>query len=392
MKVVMLGRYPTGKINNGVAVHTVNLINNLGKACGKEHEIHMISFGDMTRTIYDGAAEIKILRIHKIYYLLPILPLMKLMHEIRKVKPDVIHVQGVNLSPYLISMLLSGKNCKKVITLHSNPTKELIAHNELKYNTPKYYFLRWLESRGLNDSDLIICVTSILKEWALEEQKNGKSKKALVMPNGVDLNTFWPVKKSDARKKLGIPENDFIIFHAKAFVARNGQKYLIQAMPRILEHIPGAKLYLAGEGPLKPEMQTLIEDLHIKDNVVLLGDLPNVKVPGYLAASDVICIPSIFTEGLEEGSSIFLIEAMAMEKPCIASDMGGLAESIKNGVNGLLIPDKDEAAISSAVIRLYDDPALADRISKNARLYVEHERNWGALTDQLLRLYKSVVN
>jgi glycosyltransferase involved in cell wall biosynthesis len=117
-----------------------------------------------------------------------------------------------------------------------------------------------------------------------------------------------------------------------------------------------------------------------------------LKIPDYLAASDVVCIPSIRVEGLEEGSSIFQIEAMAMEKPCVASNIGGLAESIENGVTGLLIPDKEAAAISSAVIRLYDDPALSDAIGKNARRYVERERNWGALTNRLLRMYESIVN
>jgi glycosyltransferase involved in cell wall biosynthesis len=317
---------------------------------------------------------------------------MKLMYEIRKLRPDIIHVQGINLSPYLISMLLYGRKSKKVITVHSYPTKELIGLNELKYNTPKYYFLRWLEKRGLNDSDLLICVTNVLKDWALEEQKNGRSKQIMVMPNSVDLSTFRPVRKPDARHRLGISGDDFIIFHAKEFWERNGQRYLIQAMPRILERIPGAKLYLAGDGPTMPEMQKLIKDLSVQDNVVLLGYVSNLKIPDYLAASDVVCIPSIRVEGLEEGSSIFLIEAMAMEKPCVASNIGGLAESIENGVTGLLIPDKEAAAISSAVIRLYDDPALSDAIGKNARRYVERERNWGALTNRLLRMYESIVN
>jgi glycosyltransferase involved in cell wall biosynthesis len=392
MKVLMLGRYPTGKISGGVAVHNVNLIHNLGLAGGKKIDIRMVSFGDESRTFYDGAAQIKTIKIHKLYYLLPVLPLMKLLSEIRKAKPDIIHVQGIGLSPYLISALFSGKKYKKAITIHGHYTRELIAHQELKYRTPKYYFLSWLEKRGLNDADLLLCVTNILKDWALAEQKGGRPKRVVVMPNGVDLQLFRPGKKSEIRQGSGIPEKDFIIFLAKGFVARNGHEYLIRAMPEILKHVPEAKLYLAGEGPLKPEMEKLTEDLGVKNNVIFLGDLPNEKISGYLAASDVVCLPSIRTEGLEEGSSIFLVEAMAMEKPCIASDMGGLTESISNGVNGLLIPDKDETAIASAVIRLYDDPALADTIAKNARLYVERKRNWGVITDELLRLYQSIIS
>lgn len=383
----MFGKYPEHGAGNGVAAHIVSLVNSMGMMDGKKYEFHMISFGDASQTIYDGNAQVKILKIYKIYYLLPIIPILKLMYEVKKIKPDILHVQGINLSPYLLYTLFSGKKYKKVITIHGYPTREMIAHGELKYHTLKYFFLRWIELKGIRDSDLLICVSTPLKKWAHEELCLDRSKKAILQLTAVDVKAFKPLEKSEERRKLGIPMEDFIIFHAKAFVINNGQSYLVRAIPKIIGRIPNVKLYLAGNGPLKPEASKLIDDLHLKNNIRLLGNLPHDQISSYLAASDVVSIPSIATEGAEEGSSIFLIEAMAMEKPCIASDIGGLRDSIKNGVTGLLIPDKDEEAIVTAILQLYHNPGLANAIGKNARAYVVNERNCQKLNDELLRLY-----
>lgn len=393
MKVVMLGNYPTENISGGVAVHTINLINSIGEIDDENFDFHMISFGNKSTTFNKGNVKITLMKVYRIYYLIPIFAIFKLAWVVRKVRPDIIHIQGSNISPYLIyTLFFNSRKIKKVITLHSYPTRELIAHGKLDPHSLRFVLLKWLEKKSAYKSDLLIAVDTRLKDWIIEEFGEDTAEKVIVMLNGVDLNLFKPIKTSDVRSAFGLSLEDFIIFHAKAFVAKNGQKYLINAMPEVIQKIPNAKLILAGDGPMKDELVALVKKLKVVEHVVFVGNLPNNSIPNYIGASDIICIPSTHVEGLEEASSIFLVEAMAMGKPCIATNIGGLAESINSEENGILVPDKNSNAIANAIIELYNNPELAYKIGKNGRIYVEKERTWNTITKKMIELYSTLLS
>lgn len=386
MKVVMLCKWTTDILSGGVAVHVTNLVKKLSKI--NDLDLTVISFGETSEVLYEGKTKIVLIKARKIYYLFPFLALIKLSREVSKVKPDLLHLQGGNFSPYLLHVLFFSK-LKSVITFHSYPTKELVAHGRLKPNSLKYKLLRWLESYTLKKVDLFISVGLRLKELIIEEYGNNIENKFFFIPNGINMDEFdSKIDKNLSRSKLNISNEEYIIFHAKSFVQNNGQEYLIKAFPEILKKIPNSKLLLAGEGPKKSELIKFSEKLGISNRVKFLGNINHEKIPSYLAACDIVVIPSVSIGELEETSCILLLEAMAMKKPVIASDIGGLKESIVNGKNGILIPDKDSNEIVNNVLLLFNNSSLYQKLSENAFNYVKNERKWSKIASYTMDVYK----
>ncbi|MDP1552318.1 MAG: glycosyltransferase family 4 protein, partial [Methanobacteriaceae archaeon] len=331
-----------------------------------------------------------IIKAHKIYYYIPFLAIIKLDLELRKVKPGIIHVQGSNVSPYLFYALLL-KRYKKIVTYHSYPSRELVAHGRLKENSVKYTFLRLFEKFTFSKSDRIITVTKSLKNWLSEDFDS--EDKIFTIPNGVNTIKFdYKIDNNYIMNKLNLSNDEYIIFHAKAFVPNNGQEYIIKAMPEILRHYKNVKLILAGDGPTKSKLVELSKKLKIFNNVLFLGEVPHEEIPQLMSASNVVVVPSVQMNGFEEGSSIFSLEAMAMKKPVIASNVGGFKDSIVNGKNGLLIPDKNSDAIAHNILKLIKDPIFADKLAENALNYVKNERNWSKIAKDTLKIYESISN
>ena len=322
--------------------------------------------------------------------MLPFLAIIKLALEVRKIKPDIIHVQGSNVSPYLFYMILV-RGYKKVVTYHSYSSRELLVHGRLKVNSLQYKLLRCYEKITFNKVDLIITVTQRLKKW-LNEDFDSESR-IFPIPNGVNTRIFdYKIDGKFIRTKLNLSSGDYLIFHAKSFVPNNGQEYIIKALPKILSDSPNVKLILAGDGPTKTKLIELSKNLEISDNVLFLGDVLHEEIPFFLAASDVVVIPSVQMNGFEEGSSIFSLEAMAMKKPVIASNVGGFRDSIVDCENGILVPDKDPNAIAKNVLKLVKNHVLEDELGKNAYAYVKKERKWSKIAKSTLKVYECLLN
>jgi glycosyltransferase involved in cell wall biosynthesis len=386
MNVVMLGKYPIGEIDNGVSVHTKNIIKYLGKKNSSDINLTVISFGERSSEIYDGSANICIFNACRIYYIFPFLAILKLYIEVLKRRPDIVHLQGSNMSPYLFCLLFPLKNCSKVVTSHNIHSRELVAHGKFSKNSLIYHMIRYIEKTVLSRVDLVITVTDELNEW-IKKEYSINPKKVITLSNGINeqlLSFSFDNNESEYKKDY------FCIFHAKAFVSNNGQEYLIRSLSSILEVIPNVRLVLAGDGPQKKRLLDLTKNLSLCENVIFLGNIPHSKAILYIAKADIIVIPSISIDGFEEGASIFLLEAMALGKPIIASNIGGLKENIENNVNGILVPDRDTDAISKYVIKLYNNKNLSHKLGINAKEYILQNRLWCQIAEKLYLEYESL--
>ena len=139
-----------------------------------------------------------------------------------------------------------------------------------------------------------------------------------------------------------------------------GLDNLLLAAPRVLEQHPNARFLLAGNGEERARLTALRDRLRLGDRVEFLGHVDDV--PSLLAASDILCHPS-----LAEGLPNAIVEAMASGAPVIASDVGGIAEAVEHERTGLLIPPHDVPSIAAALGRLLESPALRERLATNGR-------------------------
>lgn len=185
--------------------------------------------------------------------------------------------------------------------------------------------------------------------------------KIRVIMNGVDTSRFDPAKIR-VEKRIACP----VILTARRLVKKNGVDSLLRAMPYILDHIE-CRLLIIGDGPERHNLMRLTEKLGIEKDVEFFGAVPHNDMADYIALADIAIIPSIV-----EASSIFMLEAMAMCKPVIATPAWGLAEII-NGKNGVLT---DVGHLGEAIVALLSDRNLIVELGNSARMYVIKNHAW----------------
>jgi len=369
----------------GVSVHVRNLVEVLAKVSGIA--VSIVTFADRDDTTDDNGVRITAIRKRRWYRYVPIPAILKLSKAIKIEKPSLIHVQGSYISPYLLyTLFFVPKSTPKAITFHGYLIEEAVSKGLLEEGSLKWRMNRLLERLIVRRFDALICVDTRLKTNLVEKYDLLAKDKAHVILNGIDLRRF---EMLPTRTR---PTGELIILNAKALVPKNGQEYLIKAMPMILRALPRAKLRIIGEGPDRMRLRELVATLNLKEVVDFLGEIPNSHMPRQFADCDIVVIPSVRVKGVEEASSILLLEAMATGRPVVASDIGGLRESIVDGKTGLLVPDQQPERIASSVIGLATDPKRYDEIVRAARTYVEKERTWASVAGKHVEVYRAILS
>ncbi|MBW2105160.1 MAG: glycosyltransferase family 4 protein [Deltaproteobacteria bacterium] len=219
------------------------------------------------------------------------------------------------------------------------------------------YFSRWktlvfvlLERLTAHITDKIITLTEQEKRDHLRYNIASEDK-FLHVHSGVDLNKFFNVSvdPSEMKRNLGIPDNAFVVGTAGRLTPVKGHRYLIKAAKEIVAIKPDIKFLFLGEGELQEELEKMASELNIRENIVFLGWRPDVAE--VMSMFDIFALPS-----LNEGMGRVLVEAMALAKPIVASNIGGIPNLIMQGKNGLLVPVADAKALASGIEFLMTNP------------------------------------
>lgn len=226
---------------------------------------------------------------------------------------------------------------------------------------------------------------------------------AVVAGTGVDAekvrsmpNAIWPAQfeaglsREAARGRLGIGPDRFVAATVRRLVPKTGVQYAIRAVPGCARAIPGYYLLVVGSGPMRGELENLVDELGVTEQVRFVGGVSNDEVPLYIRAADLGLLPS-----LAEATSIAALEFMASGIPVVASSVGGLPEIIEDGRTGFLfdigfrhsrytdpgLPDSSVESLVEAVQRA----AVADReaIAASAAEAVRDRFSWPAYVERL---------
>jgi glycosyltransferase involved in cell wall biosynthesis len=167
-------------------------------------------------------------------------------------------------------------------------------------------------------------------------------------------------------------------------VWQKGFKFLIKAISDIMEVAPDARFLFVGEGPLRADLENLAQKLNLYDRVIFTGFRSDI--PDLLSTMDVLVVPSLL-----EGFPMITLEAMAMAKPIIASDIPGIKEEIKDGESGILVPPKDSKALATAILKILSSDEIAENIGLAARQSVEEKFSVDKMVMETERLYSSLL-
>ncbi len=185
-----------------------------------------------------------------------------------------------------------------------------------------------------------------------------------VVHNGVDLSKFEPVDLTAAKLKLGYHAHAPLFGVFGRLSKEKGQRVAIEAMFLVVKEYPSARLVLAGVGRDQEELETSAKALGIENSVQFAGFVCNVR--HLMSACDAIVVPS-----LKEGFGLAAVEAMALERPVVASEVGGLPEIVIAGQTGLLVRPNDPNALADALLSLANNKMQASEFGAAGRQRVE---------------------
>jgi len=192
-----------------------------------------------------------------------------------------------------------------------------------------------------------------------------------VIPNGIDLRRFAKLERK--------PHAGFTVMTIARLEKVKGINYLIEAVAGSeIQRISDLQILVIGDGSERKNLESLAEKLSLKEKVKFLGEIPNEKIPEYLATADCFVLPS-----LKEGFGIVLLEAQAAGIPVIGTKVGGILDLIEDGKTGLLVAPQNPQAIAEAISKIYAGLKFPEI---NLEKY-----NWQSITERVFQIYQKTT-
>jgi colanic acid/amylovoran biosynthesis glycosyltransferase len=292
----------------------------------------------------------------------------------KEARPDLIHahfaLDGIEALP-----LARHLGIPLVVSLHGYDVTT--DDGGLRRSIPGFFYL--LRRRQLWDqADMFLCVSEFIRSKAIEA--GFPKEKLRVHYTGVNCDTFRPSSQ----------EREEVVLFVGRLVQKKGCAYLLDAMAQVCVTNPSTRLIVIGDGPLRSELQAQAARLNVP--VDFLGSQPPAEVRGWMSRASVFCVPSLEAEnGDSEGFGMVFAEAQAMGTPVVSFQHGGLPEAVDDGVTGLLVPERDTAALAGAIKRLLGDPELWRRFSERGAARIRESFSLDRQTQLLEDIYQSVL-
>jgi len=225
-----------------------------------------------------------------------------------------------------------------------------VVTRRMDYPERRNFYTRALYNRRV---DGVVAISQAIKDGLIEA--GVEAGKIRLIRSGIDVEAFacGSQKNAAARERA-------VIGCLAALEVRKGQRFLIEAAAWLKSQSIAVELRFAGDGPERAALEGLAAGLGVSDRVFFLGFVADSA--GFLAGVDIVAMPSLY-----EGLGVAALEAMAAAKPVVAARVGGLAESVVDGVTGFLVPPRDARALAEAVAILVRDPERAAAMGEQGR-------------------------
>lgn len=294
----------------------------------------------------------------------------------------------------------SIRNLKRVLVesgvdiVHTNTSRSMLYGGlaAKPLGIPVIWHVRVIESEGLYDRFLArLCTKIIVVSMAVRERFNWLLKKypekVVLIYNGVDLKEFNPEINGDGvRKEFNLQQDIPIAGVVGNLIPWKGQEYFIRAAAEVIKIFPDSKFLVVGDGECRKKLERLTEELGLREKIIFTGwrsDIPEV-----IAAMDIVVHSSISPEPFAR----VVIEGMAMRKPVVAMNEGGVPEVIEDGASGILIPPKNSFLMAQAITSLFTDREKAIKIGLRARKTIEEKFSIEENVKKTEEVYSQILN
>jgi glycogen synthase len=258
-----------------------------------------------------------------------------------------------------------------------------VDHGTTREGSVRYRLTRMLETVLFRSADRVVVIAERMRE---EITRRGVDVgRIAVVGNGVDVDRFRPLPRNEVLAgRLGI-RGDVVFGFIGSFYHYEGLRFLVDAFPALRARVPGARFVFVGSG----EEEAVLRDASSGSGgaLVMPGQVPYEEVRDYYSIMDVFVCPRRRMRLTELVTPLKPLEAMAMARPVLASDVGGLSELIEHGATGILFRAEDAGSLVARAGELAASRELRDSIGLAARRHVERERSWSRVVSRYLEIY-----
>ena len=244
------------------------------------------------------------------------------------------------------------------------------------------------ETRIVSDADRIVAANVVERAELLRDYGAHASRIATI-PCGVDTDLFTPGDRAEARRRLGLDDRPVLLWVGRIAPIK-GLDTLLDTVARLREAGRDMRLLVVGGEADEPtnghetSLRRRIAALGLGESVRFVGPQPQSVLPLYYAAADVTVLPSYY-----ESFGMVALEAMACGSPVIASRVGGLVTTVRDGVTGFLVPDGDVEALAERIETLVTDPELRWRLGREGVRWAAQHR-WPCVAEAVCKEYASL--
>jgi glycosyltransferase involved in cell wall biosynthesis len=234
--------------------------------------------------------------------------------------------------------------------------------------------------------DMVIVTGGERTRRGLIERDGLPPERVAAFPIGVDLDEYRPgAPDHDLRAELGVPRDQSLVGLISYLRAYKGHEYFIEAAALLRQRAKDVTFLIVGEGPEEGALRARIAARGLTESVRMLGfrkDLLTV-----FRSLDLFVMPSVEADTIPQ----VLMQALAMELPVIATSVGSIADVIREGVTGFVVPPRDAAALAMRIEALLNDPSLRRTLGRNGRNLVRESYSLDAMVDQLEAVYRQAL-
>ena len=266
-----------------------------------------------------------------------------------------------------------GIKCKVITTFHGYDMSAFIRSNST--GVYKDLFL---------NGDLFLPISDYWKRKLIE--LGCDMERIIVHRMGIDLNKF---KYCERKTKNGEPIK---ILSVGRLVEKKGYEYAIEAIASMAKKRKNIKYVIAGDGPLRARLESLVSRLGIEEYVKLLGEVTQDQILRLYKEADIFILPSVTaSDGDQEGIPVVLMEAQAIGLPVISTYHSGIPEVVIDSKSGFLVPEKDVDALADKIEYLIEHPELWPDMGRYGRKFVEERYDIQKLNQRLVKIYKALL-
>lgn len=293
---------------------------------------------------------------------------------------------------------LKAKDFLEVPLVHTSHSWGRVKYDVMGAERDEYAHIR------LKEEELILRRVNAVIATSPQEVKNildlyeVDGENITLIRAGVDENLFRVLDQEECKAKLGIDSDHVILFVGRITKAK-GLRTLIKAIGLLKQSLPPDETFMlalvggdsgdqqSGEESAELKyLRSLIRELDIADLIRMEGAVPRERLPVYYSAADVCVVPSLY-----ESFGLVAVEAMACGTPVVASRVGGLRHTVKDGYSGFHVVPSDEEGMAEKIHLLLEDKKLCQRIGENAHQRVREEFTWERTARQVNHLYQSLL-